>query len=444
MKNLRTLLWIYLWFLFLEGALRKWIVPALDAPLLVIRDPLVLLIYLQAYQNRLSFNNAFFTPNLVLCVLTAVLSLLAGSGNPFITAYGIHADFLQIPLIFLIPQILNRDDVIAMGRAFLYASIPMAGLVILQFLAAPDSILNKGALLTWYGTVRPSGTFSFIAGLVSYFALTATFLFYGYLQPRIYQIWLVAAVTFSVLLASACSGSRSCLVSVGIVAVVAVLCVIVRGKGGRGIVIAAIVIALLVPILSALPVFQKGFGELTQRFADASATEDGTQGFILRFAGTLVGPIVLMGNAPILGAGLGMGTNVAAGLLTGQRGFLGAEDEWGRLIFESGPIFCLLLIVFRVALTFTIAVQAYQALRRDNILPILIFAGCGLLILNGQWGVPTTLGFAVFGAGITLAACVEPEEDEYDHDHEDEHLDDNENPRAHDESDPSRETDAVT
>ncbi len=436
MRSLRLLLWIYLWLLLLEGALRKWIVPALDAPLLVIRDPVVLLIYLQAYQNRLAFNNAFFTPNLILCVLTVVVSMLAGSGNPFITVYGIHADYLQIPLLFLIPQILHRDDVIAMGRVLLYVSIPMAGLVILQFLSAPDSFLNKGAFLTWYGTVRPSGTFSFIAGLVSFFALTASFLFYGFLQARTYGIGLIVAATFSLLLATGCSGSRSCLVSVGLVVAAAILCVIVRRKGIQGIVIAAVVIALLVPILSALPVFQKGVGELTQRFADAAATEDGTEGFVARFAGTMVGPLALMGQAPILGNGLGMGTNVAAGLLTGQRGFLGAEDEWGRLIFECGPIFGLLLIVFRVALTLAVAAQAYQAFRRDNILPILLFAACGLLLLNGQWGVPTTLGFAIFGGGLTLAACVEPEEDEADDDHDGEPVESDDHL--------SRETDAVS
>ncbi len=98
-------------------------------------------------------------------------------------------------------------------------------------------------------------------------------------------------------------------------------------------------------------------------------------------------------------------------MLRGQREFIGPEDEWGRLVFECGPLFGLLLIAFRVALTLTIAVRAFQALRQDNVLPMLLLASCGTLVLNGQWGVPTTLGFAVFGAGLVLAAGEEEDEE---------------------------------
>jgi hypothetical protein len=49
---LRRMIWLYFVLLIGEGALRKWIVSSLGAPLLVIRDPLVLLIYLQAVRCR--------------------------------------------------------------------------------------------------------------------------------------------------------------------------------------------------------------------------------------------------------------------------------------------------------------------------------------------------------------------------------------------------------
>ena len=50
--GLRRMIWRYFVMLIGEGALRKWIVPSLGAPLLVIKDPLVLLIYLQAVGCR--------------------------------------------------------------------------------------------------------------------------------------------------------------------------------------------------------------------------------------------------------------------------------------------------------------------------------------------------------------------------------------------------------
>jgi hypothetical protein len=424
MNNLRTLLWVYLWLLLFEGALRKWIVPALDAPLLIIRDPLVIWIYIVAVNQGLSFKNAFFLPNLVLAIVTAILSTMFGQANWMVTLYGLRTDFLQIPLIFLIPQILNRDDVIAMGRFILYMCIPMAALVLIQFRSSPDSLVNKGAFHTHYGTVRPSGTFSFIPGLVAFFAMVASFLFYGYIQARTYKIWLVALVTFLLLLASACSGSRSCLVSVGIVAFVAIMCVVTRGKGGTGLLIAAIVIALLVPVLSSLSVFQEGADQLTRRFVDAGKAEGNTGGFVSRYADTMLGPLTEMNDADLFGSGLGLGTNAATSMLRGKRVFLGgSEEEWGRLLFECGPIFGFLLIVFRIALTLTIAKAAYDAFRRDNVLPVLIFASCAVGDLNGQWGVPASLGFAILGAGLTLAACEIPEDDEeHEHDEERDHA----------------------
>ena len=416
MRHLRTLIWIYLVLLLTEGALRKWVFPSLDAPLLIIRDPLVLWIYIQAYRNRLSFSNAFFMPNLFLALGTIITSMLFGKGTLFVTFYGFRTDFLQIPLIFLIPQILNRNDVIAMGKFVLFVFIPMTVLVVLQFRSSPDSWMNKNAFRTHYGTVRPSGTFSFIPGMVAYVAITASYLFYGFMQLRAYKVWLLAVVTFCMILASACSGSRSCLLSIGEVAVVASLCILLRGKGGMGILVAAAVIMLIYPFVSSMDVFKEGSDQLARRFEATAAVGEDSTGMVERYANTMARPFSAAFDGPIFGNGLGLGTNAASGLL-GNTDFI-IEDDWGRLVFESGLIFGLPLCFFRIALAFSIARSAYIALCQDNILPALIFGSCGVLILNGQWGVPTMLGFAILGGGLTLAACVVPEDEDWEHEHE--------------------------
>jgi len=417
MTSLRNLIWIYLWLLIFEGALRKWIIPSLDAPLLIIRDPFVIWIYFQAWRNGLSFNNAFFAANLVLAVATAILSSFFGLGNLLLTLYGLRTDYLQVPLIFLIPQILNRDDVVAMGRFLFYLSIPMTVLVILQFRSAPDSLLNKGTMTTHYGTVRPSGTFSFGPGVTTFFTMTSVFVLYGYIQARTYKIWLMIPVTIAILIASACSGSRNCLVSIGLVAVVAILCVVIRGKGVGGIIVAAVAIALALFVVSTTTVGQEGFDQLNQRIEDAGQTEGGGEGFVARFFNSMLSPLLSMGQAPFFGYGLGLGTTAALSLSPND--LYWPENEWDRLIFECGPIFGFLLIAFRIALTLAVAKRAFEAYRRDNILPLLLFAFCGLLILNGQWGVgPTILGFAVLGGGLTLAACEEPEEEDQEEEEE--------------------------
>jgi hypothetical protein len=198
--------------------------------------------------------------------------------------------------------------------------------------------------------------------------------------------------------------------------------------------VAAVLIVLAMPVLSSMSVFQEGSEQLGQRFTDTAANGGNAEGFVGRFLNTMLGPLFVLDETPIFGSGLGLGTNAAAGMLLGDRQFIGPEDEWGRLIFECGPIFGLLLCIFRIALTVALARRAFEAFRRDNILPMLIFAACGLLILNGQWGVPTTLGFAIFGAGLLLAACVDPPEEE-EHEGYDDH--------AEGESDHSQAADTV-
>jgi hypothetical protein len=406
--SLRNLLWLYLVLLLTEGALRKWILPQLDQPLLIIRDPLVVLIYWKAVQEGLSFRSAFFLPNLFLAVATAITSTLFGIGSLAITAYGLRTDYLQIPLIFLMPQILDRDDVIKMGRFILIFSIPMACIALLQFRSSPDSFINKGAFLTHFDTVRPSGTFSYISGLSTFFALTSAFLFFGYIESGTYKLWIILLATFAVLAAAGCSGSRTCLSLIAMVAAVAVLCVVTTGKGGVSLLVGAVVIGLAVLVLSNTAVFQKGAAQMQARLQEASGAESSQGGFLGRFLNTMFVPLAAIDRLPAFGYGLGIGTNAGQSMAKNPD-LPWIEEEWDRLTFECGPFFGIFLCLFRASLMFTLLFRCIGAYRRNNILPILLFAGTGILLLNGQWGVPATLGFAIFGAGLMLSACVEPE-----------------------------------
>jgi hypothetical protein len=438
MKFLRQLVWLYLLLLIFEGAFRKW-VPPLSAPLLLIRDPVVVLIYFQALRHGLSFHNLLNLANFILAVLTtmaAAFGIVPGFANVLVTIYGILANYIQIPLIFLIPQILNRDDVLQMGKFFLLMVVPMALLTALQFLSSPDSFWNAGAMATHYGTVRPSATFSFSNGLAYFFAFSSAFLFFGYQHLNTYRYWLLGAATFGTLLAAACSGSRSCLVAIAIVMVAWVLCVVMKGRGGVGLLVAVALIGVAVLALSSLEVVQKGTEQMTERIGDASAVEGGGSGFVSRFFGTMFSAVEVIPYVPFpFGNGLGTGTNGAYALFTPPEDMYWPENEWERLVFECGPLLGLPLCAFRATLTISLALAAYRAFRHDNVLPILIFAAGGLLVLNGQWGGPTPLGFAIFGAGITLAACRVPDEPWDEEDGEHVHDSDHEHEHDHDPAD---------
>jgi hypothetical protein len=110
------------------------------------------------------------------------------------------------------------------------------------------------------------------------------------------------------------------------------------------------------------------------------------------------------GKFPFFGYGLGLGTNVGSMLTKGEVVYLIAEDEWARLIGELGPFMGLLVILLRIGLSVRIAFGAYAKLVKGDLLPWMLLS-FGLLILpQGQWGQPTSLGFSALIGGLMLAS----------------------------------------
>ncbi len=88
-------------------------------------------------------------------------------------------------------------------------------------------------------------------------------------------------------------------------------------------------------------------------------------------------------------------------------GFLLAEGEWARVFLEIGPVLGFFYIIFRISICVYLFKVAASSARSGNFLPMLLFGSCFLLIITGQFGQATTLGFTVFIAGLTLAASRE-------------------------------------
>jgi hypothetical protein len=84
--------------------------------------------------------------------------------------------------------------------------------------------------------------------------------------------------------------------------------------------------------------------------------------------------------------------------------FLLSEGEWSRIFLESGQLFGLAYVLWRVALVCNIGLLCVRSVKFGNVLPLLIFSSSFMPVLNGQFGQPTVLGFAVFATGLALAA----------------------------------------
>src|SRR5207237_1326634 len=105
--RVRQLIWLYFWLLLIEGALRKWVMPRYSNPLLLVRDPVLLVIYFYTLRAHVFPRNAF----VILLWTIGILSLIASVASlypylPFttlleVTLYGFRCNFLHLPLIFI-------------------------------------------------------------------------------------------------------------------------------------------------------------------------------------------------------------------------------------------------------------------------------------------------------------------------------------------------------
>ena len=416
--NTKRLIWLYFWLLIFEGSLRKWLVPQLSAPLLIIRDPVVIGAYFLALKGGI-FPKDVFTKSIIYLAFFSFLGglaaiIISGSGNLSVTLFGLRANFLHLPLLFLIPKVFNLDDVQKLGRWVLLLAAPMAILMVYQFGSPSDAFINRTVgtgegfqLSSALGKIRPPGTFSFITGPILYFTFVASFLLYGLLEQHTYKMWLLSTAGLGLALALAVSGSRGAITSVGIVVLSLIIILFIRpdliSKSYKLLILAAIVGIGI----SFIPSFKEGLDVLNTRTESANAVEAKSGGIVGRFIGGFLEPFNNTDQIPLLGYGLGMGTNAGSAILTGtgKAKFLLAEGEWARVFLESGLVLGLLFILLRIALISWMGSLSIKSAADGNILPLLLFSACALIILNGQFGQPTTVGFAILGGGLCLTSC---------------------------------------
>ncbi len=404
----KRLIWLYFWLLLLEGALRKWILPGWSNPILLIRDPVVILIYVCAASAGVFPRNSFIGWFVGLGLICFVASELFGDGNLLVTLYGFRTSFLHLPLIFLIPNVFTKEDMDRMGKWLLITSIPMCLLVLAQFRASPDAWINNGAggstggqLDVGFGKIRPPGTFSFTAGLVTYLSMVSAFALYPQMQKGAANQKLATAALAAVAIMVGVSGSRAALGSVTLIVItVAIICLKKPAFFGRGMKMVVIGGAAYFA-LNSWSEFQQGVEIHQSRIEGGGGLRDG---MVFRIIGGLLEPFTAMADANFFGTGLGMGTNAASGFLYGKVLFNLGEGDWGRIVRESGPILGLTYIGLRIAIVFHLAIRALDSLKRDHPLPLLLLAAALPEVLIGQWGVPMLLGLAVFSGGLCLAS----------------------------------------
>jgi|AntRauTorckE5430_2_1112549.scaffolds.fasta_scaffold00890_2 hypothetical protein len=416
-RKLKQLIWLYFWLLLFEGALRKWVLPSLSTPLLIIRDPVALGIIWMYITNGYRFWNLFTL--LVVCssLVSFVTTIGAGHGNFLVALFGIRIYAIHFPLIFIIGEVFDREDVEKIGHAIMYLIIPVTILVVLQFYSPQSAWVNRGVgddlsgagFSGALGFFRPSGLFSFTNGNTLLYGLAAAYMFYFWRNPRRFSKAVLFVATAAIFITIPLSISRSYAFQMVICFLFVAFASISDVKSTFRFMGILILLPLLIFTVAQVDFVATGIDAMSQRFENASQSEGGIEGTLVdRFLGGLINPIFNPTKGPLFGYGLGMGTNAGSMMLTGEVSYLISEGETGRVIGEQGKFIGLINIISRLTLGLIMVLISIKTLFRGNALPWMLLSFSFLGMITGLWGQPTSLGFSVFAMGLTLAAVRNP------------------------------------
>jgi len=418
MPLLKKLFWAYFLLLIFEGALRKWILPQLSGPLLLVRDPIAVLIIWEAFRTRKwpekwsAVTGALSIGLIGLCVAQTLIG-----GNSWIAAiYGLRSYLLPFPVAFIMGENLDAEDLRKFGVWTLLLLLPETALEAAQYLAPGNAFLNAGAYegarqISYVGGhVRASGTFSFVAGAASYTPMAAAFLLYGLVNEKFARKWLLWLASFALVLSVPVVGSRALVFELAAVAVcagIAALCGVSQLVSSLKIIVPFLVV---VALASLLPLFSESSKSLNQRFEEGNRIEGGAR--------HSVGVVIIHRTAvPVwteleetdflshpIGIGMGQGANAISKLLRGRPEFAAGEDEFAHVMIEFGPFPGMAFTLLCVLLALAISKEAFSRAREGNPLALLLaplmFSGLALGVLEQ----PTGQGFMVIYLALSLAA----------------------------------------
>lgn len=412
-KEIKQGLWLYIFLLIFEGALRKWVLPQISDILLLIRDPLALYLIVRASSQKIYYSNNFLLQIWIIAILATISTFTLGHQNVNVTLFGLRVFVLHLPLAFLMGHVFDKSDVIKVGKFFVYLSIPMTILLVAQFFSPQYAWVNRGVGGNLAGAgfdgalgyLRPPGTFSFTNGVSAFYGLLSVFLIYFVFVAEVLPPFLILLSCLALFIAIPISISRTLLFTVGASVLFFIPVLYKFNQKINKLITIGLLIFISFLGLNLFSFFDTALNVFNTRYERANESEGGLESvFLDRYLGGSLSSLLEAPNKSISGIGLGYGTNVGSLILTNKSTFLLSEGEWGRLIGEMGPILGIWMIFIRLFASFKIAFFAYKSLFENNFLS---WALLPFLLLNfpqGSWNQPTAMGFSIISLGLLIAS----------------------------------------
>lgn len=414
-NTIKIAIWLYFLLWIFEGALRKWILPSLATPLLVVRDPIAIYIILRAFYLKVKFVNFYIVFGLIFTLLGLAITLTFGHGNLFVGLYGARIMLLHFTLIFIIGAVFTKEDVLNMGRFLLVMNIVMTVIVYFQFSSPQTALINVGiggegsaGFSGAMGYSRPPGTFSFTSGLIIFYTAVSVFIFYFWLSKDVCSKILLIISTITLVIALPLTISRGAVVAVAIVGLFAIFASVTSSKMVFKLISISFVFCFIVFFLQKYStVFSLG-SEVFMNRVETANQQAGSGGLkdsiFLRIFNDFIGPFVDLVHQPMFAGNLGMGSNAGAQMLKGKVEFLISENEFGRLAGEQGIILGGGLIFLRLFLAINIVIQSFKLPQEKKLLPFILCGAACVTIIQGQWAQPSILGYATVMTGLVMAS----------------------------------------
>lgn len=424
--KIRLCFWVYLLLLIFEGAIRKWFLPQFSNLFLVARDPIVLYVIFLTFKYNLK-RNLIINSLFIFSFISFVLTLLFGHHNIIVALYGVRVIFLHLPCIFIFGKVINRDDIHLIGKVIIYISVLMFIIIALQYFSSKTSWINVGtggqgtaSFSGINGFMRPSGTFSFISGLVEFQLLAGLYLFYYlYNNKNISKKYRLSNVALFIFVIIFCFSimlclSRTIVFQILLMFIAMMAYMIYRNENIERIIYITILLLISFIVLFYIDTFKLALDNVFIRFENASKSEGDIIGGSLgnRYLGSFYRAFFDTQNntnqeIPFLGFGLGIGTKVGEqilGIHTAGHTFAFAEEEWSRIVCEVGLLQGIVFLLgFRLIYPIYLVLNALKYIKKDIFLYFSIFPFL-MFIINAQWSVPTTLGFTVVFSTLFIAA----------------------------------------
>lgn len=415
----RKAFWLYLVLIFLEGAMRKWFMPNLSNVWMMCREPIVIwtVLSLMGTQNlRSRVAKAFMIIGCIMMLFTLTL----GHQNVGVAFYGFRIWFFHLPYIFIMSNMLTREDLLRICKFLIMIFIPMTVLYVMQWATPPSHFLNasiggeakeEGAQAV-YGAVRPSGTFGHAVGssyynplIVSLFCVTLFSSYYKHIFVKKAFVFFAIAVVLCLIT----SVSRGAVIQsiLTILFIASIITILGNTKTFTKTIVGVIGLFLLFLVLSNVSIEGKSIiAPITDRFEMAAEQEGGTSGIM---SSRVLEPYKfwndkgILLDPPFFGYGLGAGSNFGTQTLHIVNSFYTDSQAWGLgehssqiVTNEMGFLFGGIVFFLRIGFCLFLFFSCIKKLKQNkDILPITLWTLSITYFGTGNLNLTMTLGWIV-------------------------------------------------